>query len=113
MVLEANEAALADVQAGALCVEVDRAARSLIDEAGWGDRFGHGVGHGVGLEIHEAPRLGPRSADQLLAGDVVTIEPGIYLPGEFGVRVEDLVVIGEGGLDANLSSHPKGLLETG
>lgn len=113
LVVEANEAALAQAGAGVACAALDEVARGVIERAGYGDRFSHGLGHGVGLEIHEAPRLGPRSPDQLLAGDVVTIEPGIYLPGEFGVRVEDLVVIGEGGLDANLSSHPKGLLETG
>lgn len=110
VVLEANEAALAEVVAGALCVEVDLAARSVIEEAGWGDRFGHGVGHGVGLEIHEAPRLGPRSTDTLVERDVVTVEPGVYLPGSLGVRIEDLVVVGSEGVHLNLSSHPKDLL---
>ena len=109
-VLEANEAALVEVRAGAACAEVDGAAREIIAAAGWGERFGHGTGHGVGLAIHEAPRLGPRSTDRLVEGDVVTIEPGVYLPGELGVRIEDLVVVGADGISANLSSHPKGLL---
>lgn len=109
VVLEANEAALAEVRAGAGCIQVDRAAREIIEAAGWGDRFGHGVGHGVGLEIHEAPRIGPRSTESLVEGDVVTIEPGVYLPGRLGVRIEDLVVVGAGGIRSNLSSHPKTL----
>lgn len=113
LVVEANEAALDQTAAGVACAALDEVARGVIERAGHGDRFTHGLGHGVGLEVHEAPRLGPRSSEELLAGDVVTIEPGIYLPGEFGVRVEDLVVVGERGPEANLSSHPKALLETG
>ena len=109
VVLEANEASLAMVRAGADCIAVDRAAREVIERAGWGDRFGHGVGHGVGLEIHEAPRIGPRSTEMLVEGDVVTIEPGVYLPGSLGVRIEDLVVVGADGVTRNLSSHPKSL----
>ena len=111
LVVEANDAALGQAGAGVGCAALDEVSRGVIERAGHGEHFTHGLGHGVGLEIHEAPRLGPRSADQLLAGDVVTIEPGIYLPGEFGVRVEDLIVIGEAGVEANLSSHPKVLLE--
>ena len=113
VVLAAHEAALAEVRAGRPCVEVDRAARDVIEAAGWGERFGHGVGHGVGLEIHEAPRLGPRSTDSLLSGDVVTIEPGIYLGGSLGVRIEDLVVVGEHGIAENLSSLDKALTTVG
>lgn len=111
LVVEANDAALGQAGAGVGCAALDEVSRGIIERGGHGDHFTHGLGHGVGLEIHEAPRLGPRSSDQLVAGDVVTIEPGIYLPGEFGVRVEDLVVIGEAGVEANLSSHPKVLLE--
>ena len=111
LVVEANDAALDQAGAGVACAALDEVSRGVIERAGYGDRFTHGLGHGVGLEIHEAPRLGPRSPEELIAGDVVTIEPGIYLPGEFGVRVEDLVVIDEGGLEANLSRHPKDLLD--
>lgn len=111
LVVEANEAALGQAGAGVGCAALDEVARGVIERAGHGEHFTHGLGHGVGLEIHEAPRIGPRSTDRLVAGDVVTIEPGIYLQGEVGVRVEDLVVIGEGGVEANLSRHPKALLE--
>ncbi|MBN8866867.1 MAG: aminopeptidase P family protein [Solirubrobacterales bacterium] len=107
--LRANEAGLAAVRAGADGSEVDSVSRELIREAGYGENFGHGLGHGVGLEIHEAPRLGPSSEDELIAGEVVTVEPGIYIPGETGVRIEDLVVVGERGVERNLSSFPKEL----
>ncbi|HMC50121.1 MAG TPA: M24 family metallopeptidase, partial [Solirubrobacterales bacterium] len=80
----------------------------VIDAAGHGDRFGHGLGHGVGLELHEGPRLSLRSDDVLAPGEVVTVEPGIYLPGKLGVRIEDLVVVTDDGL-RNLSSLPKEL----
>lgn len=109
--LEANEKALDAVAPGLACRELDRVARDVIDAAGYGADFGHGLGHGVGLEVHEAPRVGPRSEDRLQEGDVVTIEPGIYRPRAFGVRIEDLVVVGKTGVARNLSSHPKGLLE--
>ena len=108
LVREAQAAALAAVQAGAKGEEVDGVARKLIEEGGHGERFGHGLGHGVGLEVHEAPRLSPRSEDVLAAGEVVTVEPGVYLPGKLGVRIEDLVVVAEDGL-RNLSSLPKEL----
>jgi Xaa-Pro aminopeptidase len=91
---------------------VDSAARDRIAAAGHGDEFGHGVGHGVGIEIHEAPRLAQRSEDELVQGDVVTIEPGIYLPGRFGVRIEDLVHVTANG-HRNLSGYPKELLVVG
>ena len=77
---------------GSAASEADEAARAVIRDGGHGEHFGHGLGHGVGLEVHEAPRLGKRSEDVLEAGDVVTVEPGVYVPGEFGVRIEDLVV---------------------
>lgn len=90
----ARAAGIEAVRAGNTGPEVDAVARALIDEAGFGDFFGHGLGHGVGLDVHEAPRLSPRGGPEPLeAGMVVTIEPGIYLPGELGVRIEDLVVI--------------------
>jgi Xaa-Pro aminopeptidase len=105
--LRANELALGAVSAGASTAMIDKLARDLIDEAGYGEYFGHGLGHGVGMEIHEAPRLGPRSDEALVVGDVVTVEPGIYLADRYGVRIEDLVVVGESGVSRNLSAHPK------
>jgi Xaa-Pro aminopeptidase len=100
--------ALDAIRTGAGGEAVDGVARKAIESAGHGKHFGHGVGHGVGLEVHEAPRLSPRSDDVLAAGEVVTVEPGIYLPSEFGVRIEDLVVVTEEG-HRNLSSLPKEL----
>jgi Xaa-Pro aminopeptidase len=108
LVREAQAAALGAVSAGARGEDVDAVARELIKAAGHGERFGHGLGHGVGLEVHEEPRLSPRSEDVLATGEVVTIEPGVYLPGELGVRIEDLVVVDEAGL-RNLSGLPKEL----
>jgi Xaa-Pro aminopeptidase len=87
---------------------VDAVAREMIDDAGHGERFGHGLGHGVGLEVHEAPRLSTRSEDVLEAGEVVTVEPGVYLPGELGVRIEDLVAVTSAGC-RNLSGLAKEL----
>jgi Xaa-Pro aminopeptidase len=107
-VLSAQAAALEAVVAGAEGEAVDTVARELIAEAGHGEHFGHGLGHGVGLEVHEAPRLSQSSEDRLAAGEVVTVEPGIYLPGELGVRIEDLVVVTEDG-HRNLSGLPKEL----
>ncbi len=108
VVREAQEAALDAVRAGASAEAVDAVARERISAAGHGERFGHGLGHGVGLEVHEEPRVSPRSEDVLAAGEVVTIEPGIYLPGELGVRIEDLVVVTAEG-HRNLSGLPKQL----
>jgi Xaa-Pro aminopeptidase len=104
----AQAKALDAVTAGIGGEAIDAVAREAIAAAGHGERFGHGLGHGVGLEVHEAPRLSPRSEDVLEAGEVVTIEPGVYLPGEFGVRIEDLVVVAAEGC-RNLSGLPKEL----
>ncbi|MBA3865270.1 MAG: aminopeptidase P family protein [Solirubrobacterales bacterium] len=108
VVLEAQLASLEAVKAGASGEDVDAVARKVIDAAGHGKHFGHGLGHGVGLEVHEAPRLSPRADDVLEPGEVVTVEPGIYLPGVFGVRIEDFVVVEEGAC-RNLSTLPKEL----
>lgn len=108
VVLEAQLASLAAIRAGIKGEDVDKVAREAIGAAGHGERFGHGLGHGVGLELHEGPRLSPRSDDVLAPGEVVTVEPGIYLPGELGVRIEDLVVVTADGLE-NLSTVPKEL----
>jgi len=107
-VLAAQQASLEAIRPGAKGEDVDAAARKVIEEAGHGDHFGHGLGHGVGLDIHEGPRLSLRSDDVLAASEVVTVEPGIYLPGNLGVRIEDLVVVTDTGL-RNLSSLPKAL----
>jgi Xaa-Pro aminopeptidase len=108
VVREAQAAALEAVAAGVGGEALDGVAREAIAAAGHGERFGHGLGHGVGLEVHEAPHLSPRSKDTLAADEVVTIEPGVYLPGELGVRIEDLVVVAADGC-RNLSSLPKEL----
>jgi Xaa-Pro aminopeptidase len=108
VVLSAQRAALEAVEPGIGGEALDAVAREAIEAAGHGERFGHGLGHGVGLEIHEAPRVSPRSEDVLAESEVVTIEPGVYLPGRLGVRIEDLVVVAAGG-PRNLSGLPKDL----
>lgn len=107
-VLRANKKALDAVVDRVGCVELDAAARGVISEAGFGEEFCHSLGHGVGLEVHEKPALSPRSEGELSARTVVTIEPGIYLEGEFGVRIEDLVVVEKNGV-RNLTSVAKEL----
>jgi len=97
IVLEAQQAGLNAVKAGVGANSVDRAARNVIEGYGYGEFFGHGTGHGVGLAVHEAPRLSARDDTVLEAGMVVTVEPGIYLPGRGGVRIEDSVVVERGG----------------
>ena len=93
VVLESQAAGVAAVAAGVDAADVDRACRSVIAAAGWEEAFLHGTGHGVGLDIHEAPRVGKASADRLSDRCVVTVEPGVYLPGRGGVRIEDTVVV--------------------
>jgi Xaa-Pro aminopeptidase len=98
LVLCAQLAALAAVRPGPTGREVDAVAREIIEQAGHGEHFGHGLGHGVGMEIHEAPRLSRTASEQpLRAGSVVTVEPGVYLPGSYGVRIEDLIAVSEEG----------------
>jgi len=97
LVLRAQEAALAAVRPGPTGREVDAVARAIIDDAGHGEHFGHGLGHGVGLEVHEGPRLSKQGEDALGAGMVVTVEPGVYVPGAVGVRIEDLVIVTDEG----------------
>ncbi|MDX6698286.1 MAG: Xaa-Pro aminopeptidase [Solirubrobacteraceae bacterium] len=112
VVRRAQLAGLDAVRAGVPGRDADAAARAVVEEAGHGERFGHGLGHGVGLEVHEEPRLAKTAEDELRAGSIVTVEPGIYLPGRFGVRIEDLVVVTENAPEI-LSSHPKELTTVG
>lgn len=109
IVLKANEIGIAAAQAGVVCEEVDRASRDYIASFGYGAQFGHGLGHGVGLDIHEEPRFSPGCKTALEEGMVITVEPGIYLPGEFGVRIEDMVVITPQGTE-DITRSPKELL---
>ncbi|MEI7888913.1 MAG: Xaa-Pro peptidase family protein [Actinomycetes bacterium] len=110
IVLSAQQAGVAALRPGPTGREIDAVSRALIDDAGFGEHFGHGVGHGVGLEIHEAPTLGKTGDVALEEGMVVTVEPGIYLAGELGIRIEDLLVVTADG--ANAMTHlPLGLIE--
>ncbi|MEA2357479.1 MAG: Xaa-Pro aminopeptidase [Solirubrobacteraceae bacterium] len=108
IVLHAQEEALAAVRPGPTGREIDAVARSIIDAAGHGEHFGHGLGHGVGLDVHEGPRLSKQGETALAAGMVVTVEPGVYVPGAVGVRIEDLVVVTDDGAEV-VSSLPKEL----
>jgi Xaa-Pro aminopeptidase len=106
LVLRAQEAALDAVRPGPTGREIDAIARGIIDEAGHAEHFGHGLGHGVGLEVHEDPRLSKMGTDALAAGNIVTVEPGVYVPGAVGARIEDLVAITPDGHEV-LSGLPK------
>jgi Xaa-Pro aminopeptidase len=108
--LKAQVTACEGLRAGMSGVEGDALARDVIEAAGYGGEFGHGLGHGVGMEVHEAPTLSTASTSTLAVSNVVTIEPGIYLPGEGGVRIEDLAVVREDGVEL-LTSFPKQLVE--
>ena len=109
-VLEAQEAAVAAVAPGVTCGEVDEAARSVLRRAGLAEAFSHSTGHGVGLEIHESPRLAADQPAKLSSGMVITIEPGVYLPGRFGIRIEDMVAVTRTGGQV-LTPAPKALIE--
>lgn len=108
LVRVAQLAGLDAVRAGAECAAVDAAARAVIEAAGMGESFGHSLGHGVGLEVHEGPTLSARSESTLAVGNVVSVEPGVYLPGRYGVRIEDLVAVTDDGADV-FTTMPKAL----
>lgn len=108
-VLKAQNTALSFLKSGVSCRSADKSARDVIEKAGYGEYFGHSTGHGVGIEIHELPNLSPNSEMLLQKGNIVTVEPGIYLPGQFGVRIEDFAVITENGCE-NLTKAPKELI---
>jgi Xaa-Pro aminopeptidase len=112
VVLRAQLASLEAVLPAADGKAVDRIARSIIEDAGFGDHFGHGLGHGVGLEVHEAPWLNPELESALAIDNVVTVEPGVYLPGLGGIRIEDLVIVTEDGPEV-LTSFTKELVTVG
>jgi len=111
LVLEAQVAAVQAVRPGATCGEVDEAARSVLRRAKLDKFFTHSTGHGVGLEIHEGPRLASKQVQVLEPGMVVTIEPGVYIPGEFGVRIEDMVLVTANGGDVLTAASPKAWIE--
>jgi Xaa-Pro aminopeptidase len=106
LVLEAQAAGIAAIRSGVDCKEADRAARSVIDDAGRASEFGHGLGHGVGLDIHEDPRMNKIAEETLGAGEVVTVEPGVYVPERGGIRIEDCILVGEQEAEV-LSSAPR------
>jgi Xaa-Pro aminopeptidase len=111
LVQQAQLAGLAAVRAGVTGVDADAAARAVIADAGHAELFGHGLGHGIGLDVHEAPTLSPASTDTLEAGNVCSVEPGLYRPDAWGIRIEDAVVVGEEGCEI-LTGYTKELVET-
>jgi Xaa-Pro aminopeptidase len=112
IVLSAQLAALDTIRAGLPAIEADQAARRVVEESPFAGTFGHGLGHGLGLDVHERPTMSTETEDVLEAGNVVTVEPGVYLPGKFGVRIEDDVVVTSDGIE-NLTGFTKDLIEVG
>lgn len=112
IVLQAQLAAISAIRPGVRCQQVDDAARRVITEAGYGEYFGHNTGHAIGIEVHEDPRFSPRDTTMLLPGMLLTVEPGIYLPGQGGVRIEDVVLVTPQGAEV-LYAMPKTVLLTG
>lgn len=111
IVLNAQETAIRKLRAGVTGVETDQFARDVIKKAGYGDKFGHSLGHGVGMDVHELPNLSQKYSGKIPAGSVVTVEPGVYLPSKFGMRLEDMVVVGRTGV-RNLTRSSKAIQET-
>ena len=112
VVLQAQCAAIAAIRPGVRCCDIDSVARSIISAAGYGHFFGHNTGHAIGIDVHENPRFSPTDTTLLQAGMLLTVEPGIYLPGQGGVRIEDIILVTENGCDV-LYQMPKQLLTTG
>ncbi len=108
-VLKAQLAACEGAKAGLRGCDIDKIARDIIEKEGYGDNFGHGLGHSLGIEIHENPRFSPLCTDEIKSGMIMTIEPGIYLAGKFGVRIEDTVIINDNGIEI-IAKSPKELL---
>ena len=109
IVLDANKKVLENLKEGLSTFDADKIARDVIKKSGYGKEFSHSLGHGVGLMIHELPNLSPKSKDILKENQVVTVEPGIYIPGNFGVRIEDMAVILKNGCN-NLTKSSKSLI---